>query len=77
MLVIHPSPHPEALTHPSHPKVFRIKERTPTPFSVVFIFELTFESFKEFGGASMHLSLLTFQSIQHFKHQGLSLQKLT
>jgi hypothetical protein len=32
--------------------MLQTKERTPTPSFNVFTFELTFESFKEFGGAS-------------------------
>jgi hypothetical protein len=33
--------------------MLQIKERTPTFFSsIVFIFGLAFEAFKEFGGAS-------------------------
>jgi hypothetical protein len=37
LLITLPSPHPEALTHPSTPKVLRTRERAPTPyFSAVF-----------------------------------------
>jgi hypothetical protein len=38
------------------PKMLWIKKRTPTPFSfIIVIFELAFESFKEFGGASLYI----------------------
>jgi hypothetical protein len=50
--IIHPSPHPRALTRPSTPEMLWAKECTPTPSFIVFTFELTFESFKECGGAS-------------------------
>jgi hypothetical protein len=37
MFVTHPSPHLEAPTRPSTPKVLRIREHAPTPgFSIVF-----------------------------------------
>jgi hypothetical protein len=52
LLVICPSPHHEALARLSHPQMFQVKEHTPIPFSIVFIFEFVFEFFKEFGGAS-------------------------
>jgi hypothetical protein len=56
LLVILRSPHPEAPTHPSTPKVLRTRERTPTfyPF-VVFTFRLVVESTKEFKGASRRM----------------------
>jgi hypothetical protein len=42
-------------------EMLEIKECTPTPFSsVIFIFELTFESLKEFGG-------VLDMNIQNFK----------
>ncbi len=38
------------------PKMLWTKKRTPTPFSfIIVIFELAFESFKEFGGASLYI----------------------
>jgi hypothetical protein len=37
--------------------VLQAKEHTPTPFSVVFILGLAFESIKEFGGASITMAL--------------------
>ncbi len=52
MLVICPNLHHGALACPFTPEVLCVKEHTPTPFSVVFIFGFTFESFKECGGAS-------------------------
>ncbi len=53
LLVNLPSPHPNAPTRPSTPKVLWAKESAPTFFpSVVFIFGLTIESIKELGGAS-------------------------
>jgi hypothetical protein len=53
LLVIHPSPHLGAPTHPSTPEVLRARECTPTPYPfVVFTFGLVVESIKEFGGAS-------------------------
>ncbi len=50
LLVTCPSPHLEALAHPSTPEVLRAKECTLTPYpSVVFTFGLAIESIKEFG----------------------------
>jgi hypothetical protein len=44
------SPYPRALARPSTPEVLRARECTPTLFpSVVFIFGLVVESFKELG----------------------------
>jgi hypothetical protein len=49
LLVIHPNPHPRAMAHPLTPEVLWVNECTPIHyFFVVFIFELTFEYFKEF-----------------------------
>jgi hypothetical protein len=36
-------------------KVLQIKEHIPIPSFDVFIIKLAFESYKEFGGASLHL----------------------
>ncbi len=36
--------------------MLQVTECTPTPSSVIFTFELTFECFKEFGGASKPFS---------------------
>jgi hypothetical protein len=33
--------------------MLRIKKRTLTPSFIIFTFRLTFESFKEYGGASL------------------------
>jgi hypothetical protein len=53
LLVNLPSPHLDALTCFSTPKVLRTKERAPTPSPFVeFTFGLTVESIKELGGAS-------------------------
>jgi hypothetical protein len=57
-LVTHPSPHPRASTRPSTLEVLCVKENTPTPFFVVFIFGLTFEYFKECGGVSYGITTL-------------------
>jgi len=54
LLVIHPNPHPGTLTHPFHPQMLRTRVCTLTP-SIIFTFKLAFESFKEFGGASVRL----------------------
>jgi hypothetical protein len=54
-LVIHPNPHPGVSTCPSNPKVLQTKEHTSTAFSIVS----TFESFKDYGGASS--SMVDFQ----------------
>jgi hypothetical protein len=52
LLVNLPSPHPEALTHPSTLEVLRAKEHAPTPsLSVLFIFGFVIKSIKELGGA--------------------------
>jgi hypothetical protein len=55
-LVAHPSPHPGTPARPFTPKLLRTKKRTfnsfRLTFSIVFIFELTFQSFKECKGAS-------------------------
>jgi hypothetical protein len=51
LLVIHPNPHPGALTRPSTPKMLQTKEHAPTPYpSVVFTFGLVVEIIKEFKG---------------------------
>ncbi len=55
LLVIRLRPHPEAWTHPFHFEVLWVKERTPTP-SVVFVFKLAFESFKEFKVVSSNFN---------------------
>jgi hypothetical protein len=47
-LVICFNSHPKAPTCPSTPEA---KEHIPTPSFVVFNFGLTFEFYKEFGGA--------------------------
>ncbi len=53
MLVILPSPYPEAPACPSTFEVLRVRDCAPTlyPF-VVFTFRLAIESTKEFGGVS-------------------------
>jgi hypothetical protein len=53
LLIIHPIPNPKVPTHPSTPKVLRIRERTPIFYFVIFTFRFAFESFKEFGSASL------------------------
>ncbi len=61
-VVICPSPHLGIPVHPSTPEVLRVEERTPTPSSsIIFIFGLTFESFKECGG-NQYLSKQDFQT---------------
>ncbi len=56
-LVTHPNPHPGTQKHPSTPKVLQVREHIPIPSSFdVFTFELTFESYEEFGGASLNLA---------------------
>jgi hypothetical protein len=53
-LVICPSPHPRTLACLLTSEMLRVKECTLTPyFIIVFTFRLTFESLKEFGGATM------------------------
>jgi hypothetical protein len=53
LLINLPSPHPRILTRPSTFEALRAKEHTPTLSPcVVFIFGLTVECIKEFGGAS-------------------------
>jgi hypothetical protein len=44
--------------------VLQVKERIATPFSIVFTFKLTFESYKKFAGAS----LLLFFKGTNFDH---------
>jgi len=52
-LVTFHNPHPEASGTPSTPEVLRTKECIPTTLSsIVFTFELAFESYEKFGGAS-------------------------
>jgi len=51
LLVNLPSPHPEAPTHPSTPKVLQTKDYASTLYSFV-VFTLKFESIKELGSAS-------------------------
>jgi hypothetical protein len=54
LLVIFPSPHPEALARPFTPKVLRAKEHAPISYpSTIFTFKLTVESNKEFGGVNL------------------------
>ncbi len=56
LLVIHPSPYPEALAHPSTPKVLQVRDCASTPSSsIVFTFRLIVEFIKESGGASFRL----------------------
>ncbi len=51
MLVTLFSPHPEAPTCLSTPKVLQPEECAPTPYPfVIFTFKLVVESTKEFGG---------------------------
>jgi hypothetical protein len=52
VLIIHANPHPKAPARPFTPEVLQTKEHAPTIFSFIFIFKLTFESFKECEGAS-------------------------
>jgi len=53
------SPHPEALEHPSTPKMLWTNEHAPTLSpSVVFTFGLVIESIKELGGASHGIKAL-------------------
>jgi len=53
LLVIHANPHLRTLACPSTPEVLQVKKRTLIPFSsILFIFGLAFESFKECGGVS-------------------------
>jgi hypothetical protein len=59
-LIIHPSPHPKAPTHPSYPQSATNKKTYPTCSSfVISTFKLTFESFKEFRGVSQMLKNIT------------------
>jgi len=53
MLVIHPNPHPKAPIGPSTLEVLRIREHIPTPSYVILTFGLAFESYEEFGDASI------------------------
>jgi hypothetical protein len=54
LLVTRPSSHPIAPTCPFIPKMLQVRKHTPTlSSSIVFTFELAFESFKECGGASL------------------------
>jgi hypothetical protein len=56
MLVILLNPYPRAPTCPSTPKVLRVRERIPIPFSfVIFTFGLAFEFYEEFGSVSPNL----------------------
>jgi hypothetical protein len=53
LLVILPSPYPEASARPSTPKVLQTKECALIPFPFdIFTFGLTVESIQKFGGAS-------------------------
>jgi len=55
-LVTHLNHHFKAPTRPFTLEVLQARERIPTPFSsVVFTFGLAFESYEEFGGASISL----------------------
>jgi len=56
-LVTFPNPHPEAITRPSTLEMLRVRECIPAPCSVVFTFRFTFESYKEFRGASFFLTI--------------------
>ncbi len=52
-LVICLSPHLEAPTRLSTPKVLRVRESTPILYpSIIFTFRLAVEFIKEFGGVS-------------------------
>ncbi len=53
LFIAYPSPQPGALACPFTPKVLQVKECTPIHSSIISTFRLTFESFKEFGGASI------------------------
>jgi hypothetical protein len=67
-LVIRPSPHPKAPTHPSNPEVLRAKERTRTPYVfIVFTFELVIESIKEFAGASINTPIIKHFTMDYYK----------
>jgi hypothetical protein len=67
-LVIRPSPHPKALTHPSSSEVLRAKERTRTHYLfVVFTFELVVESIQEFGGASINTPIIKHFMMDYYK----------
>ncbi len=69
LLFICPSPHPGTSMHPSTLEMLQAKECVPIPFSsIVFTFGITFESFKECGGASHSLHLSNFF---HFPQQYL------
>jgi hypothetical protein len=56
-------------------EVLRTWEHNPTPSSIIFTFELAFESFKEFGGALIFPLITTFEeceinlhALYHFYH---------
>jgi len=66
-LVIRPGPHFGTHALPSTLKVLRVKEHIPTPFSsIVFTFKLAFESYEEFGGASLALINFLFFEKAYF-----------
>jgi len=56
--VTRPNPHFGILTNPFHPQVLRTRECTPNPYFIIFIFELAFESFKEFRSALVRLYII-------------------
>jgi hypothetical protein len=54
MFVIRPNPHPRAPTHPSNLEMLQLRKHIPTPSSsVIFTFGFAFESYEEFGDASI------------------------
>jgi hypothetical protein len=65
-LVTRPSPHPEALTHPSTPEVLRTKERTPIlyPSIVVFTLDLQLSLLRSLG-VHQCISYLSFFGINN------------
>jgi len=60
LLITRPSPHPGALAHPFTFEMLQIKEHIPTPSFNVFTFELTFESYEKFRGASQNVGDIDF-----------------
>ncbi len=65
-LVTRPSPHPEALTHPSTPEVLRTKERTPTLYPSIVVFTLDSQlSLLRSLGVHQCISYLSFFGINN------------
>jgi len=48
--------------------VLQTWEHNPTPSSIIFTFELAFESFKEFGGALIFPLITTFEECEISLH---------